>query len=696
MQEKHVPVGQGNSSPWITSGDPLPRHVEENSIRIQTPPGYKRIKIRNKIRNKRRRPKKRLYLLIGICLLLVLLGIALPATGYLVLDNRYHQDLALAQIGEHDLQAATALMQTLPQDPLNTEVVGNAQHDFAGALTSFTRLKSDLVSLPDALTSAPVYGTRLRAAKHLLPLAIEVAQAGLAGCTILSTIAARFHDPLNTKAQGLTTKDIAVLHQNLQQLKLILNQAIQQVHQLSPEDLQVDPRLSKLVSEFHTQLPLIQQGIDQAQAFLTIAPAVLGIDKPAYYLVEILDSSELRPGGGFIGNYGIVTLSGGRLTTAHIIDTYLLDRAFEQTHSIPFPPAYSWFTLSPGRWGLRDSNLDADFPTSARNGETHYVEEGGKLPLAGVIAMTPALIERILTLTGPIQVPEYQETVTANNLMDRIHYHQLIEDAKGGDGPSADGYSSVRKHFTALLGEHLLARVHALPGSTFPKLLQVLSDSMRTKDMQLYFNAGSAEKLLQSYHVDDSIQSPAGDGIFVVDANISPSKANRYLTTTVNDLVSIDNSGNAMHHTIVKFTWTASGPPPNFYGSTLYKAYVRVYTPVNSLLHTQAGWSPNDSGTALGRAYWGGYFAVDYPSTGTITLTWSVAGAAKKDAHGWHYQYLIQRQAGAQQQADLQVVLPSCATIVNKSTGVVAESKQQAHLAQTLSQDAGISIDYTC
>ena len=691
MQEKHVPVGQGNSSPWITSGDPLPRHVEENTIRIQTPPRYTRIKTRYK----RRRPKKRLYLLIGICLFLVVLGIALPATGYLVLNNRYHQDLALAQIGEHDLQAATALMQTLPQDPLNTEVVGNAQHHFTGALTSFTRLKSDLVSLPDALTSAPVYGTRLRAAKHLLPLAIEVAQAGLAGCTILSTIAARFHDPLNTKAQGLTMKDIAVLHQNLQQLKLILNQAIQQVYQLSPEDLQVDPRLSKLVSEFHTQLPLIQQGIDQAQAFLTIAPAVLGIDKPAYYLVEILDSSELRPGGGFIGNYGIVTLSGGRLTTAHIIDTYLLDRAFEQTHSIPFPPAYSWFTLSPGRWGLRDSNLDADFPTSARNGEAHYVEEGGKLPLAGVIAMTPALIERILTLTGPIQVPEYQETVTAQNLMDRIHYHQLIEDAKGGDGPSADGYSSVRKHFTALLGEHMLARVHSLPSSSFPKLLQLLIDSMRSKDIQIYFNSGTAEKLLQFYHFDDSIQ-PGSDGIFVVDANITPSKANKYLNTAVNDQVSIDNSGNATHHTTIKFTWTAPGlTGSDFYGSTLYKAYVRVYMPPKSVLHTQDGWAPNDSGTALGRAFRGGYFNLEYPQTGTITLTWTVARAVKKDAHGWHYLYLIQRQAGAQQEINLRVALPLCAAIVGKSTGVVAKSKQQAYLVQTLSQDTSIRLDYT-
>jgi len=615
---------------------------------------------------------------------------------YLVLDNRYHQDLALAQMGEQDLHTATALMQTIPQDPLNTQVVGNAQHQFTGALTSFTRLESDLASLPDLLTSVPVYGTRLQAARHLLPLAIAVAQAGLAGCTIMGTIAARFHQPLNANAPGLTAADMTVLNQNLQQIKLILNQAIQQVNQLRPEDLQLDPRVSKLVSEFQTHLPLIQSWIAQAGAFLTVAPMVLGVDKPAYYLLEILDSSELRPGGGFIGNYGIATLSGGRLTSAHVIDTYLLDRAFEQAHSIPFPPAYSWFTLSPGDWGLRDSNLDADFPTSARNGETHYVEEGGKLPLAGVIAITPALIEQVLTLTGPIQVPEYRETVTAQNLMDRIHYHQLIEDTKGGDVPSADGYSTVRKHFTALLGEHLLARVQSLPGSTFPKLLQLLIDSMRTKDMQIYFNSGAAEKLLQFYHFDDSIQSPAGDGIFVVDANITPSKANRYLVTTVNDQVSIDNSGNAMHHTIIKFTWTASGlTGRDFYGSTLYTAYMRVYTPSNSVLHTQDGWIPHDTGTTSGRRFWGGYFSADYPSMGTITLTWSVAGAAKKDAHGWHYLYLVQRQVGAQQLMNLQVTLPPCAAIVDKSTGVVAERKQQAHLSQPLSQDTNISIDYT-
>ncbi len=139
---------------------------------------------------------------------------------------------------------------------------------------------------------------------------------------------------------------------------------------------------------------------------LPALPTLLGIGTPAHFLLEILDSTELRPGGGFIGNYGIATFHGGRLTTAHITDTYLLDKPFESAgHTIPYPPAYSWFAhyLAPSSWSLRDSNLDADFPTAARYGESNYEREGGNVPLQGVIAITPSFIEQVLNITGPIE-----------------------------------------------------------------------------------------------------------------------------------------------------------------------------------------------------------------------------------------------------------------------------------------------------
>ena len=43
-----------------------------------------------------------------------------------------------------------------------------------------------------------------------------------------------------------------------------------------------------------------------------------------------------------------------------------------------------------------------------------------------------------------------------------------------------------------------------------------------------------------------------------------------------------------------------------------------------------------------------GFFTLSYGQTRTITLQWTVHDAAKKGAHGWHYAYLLQKQAGAQ------------------------------------------------
>ncbi len=214
----------------------------------------------------------------------------------------------------------------------------------------------------------------------------------------------------------------------------------------------------------------------------------------------------------------------------------------------------------------------------------------------------------------------------------------------------------------------------------------------------LYFNAVPAEKVLQFYAVDDAVAKLAGDGVFVVDANLAQDKANGFLLTTVNDQVTINPVGTAYHRTVISFTWTKAGlTDQDLYGTTHYKAYVRVYVPAGGVLYTRSGWNgPYDRGVTSGRAYWGGYFLLNYPLTGSITLTWSDVGTAHEDRYGWHYIYTMQHQAGALEVMNLQVTLPSCAVIIHSSAGVVTDSKRQVHLAQILSQDTEASIDYTC
>lgn len=651
--------------------------------------------------SQRRQHKKRK--LRKICLLtlpFVLLAVIISGAGvsiveYQTYNAKYHSDIALAQTGVQHLRTAIALLGALPKNPLDGHTVSLAQHEFSAASTIFLQLDNDLKSVPGIGVYIPAYGTRLSSALRLVPLAIEVSQAGITSCNIMSLLISKVSNPFNTQGHGLTMADLAVIAQDVHQIKATLSLSIDQVNHLQPSDLQLDPRIGKIIDTFKNNVPALQSWLDAAEKFLSVAPTVLGITTPAKYLVEILDSTELRPSGGFIGNYGTATLSGGRLLATHITDVYLLDRPFEAAGNvIPYPPAYTWFNLWP-HWSFRDSGLDADFPTAARYGEQNYMREGGNVPVQGVIAITPTLIQRAMQITGPIEVPEYHETVTPQNLIARIHYYQLNPNSGSGSDliPSPGGHSSLRKRFTELLAEHLLARVRQLSSPYLAQFVQLVVNSVHSKDVQLYFNSSIAENLLQRFHLDSAIQSSDGDGLFVVDTNIAGNKANSFIMNTLNDQVSIDAEGNAIHQTTISYAWTNSG---QFYGSPIYRDYVRVYTPPGSMLQMQNGWQPRGTSETFGHQVWAGYFELSYGQIRHITLTWMAPRAAKKDSSGWHYHYLIQRQAGISWQLNLRMRLPSCGAMTNISAGLRATNKQEIAITGTLTEDLNAEIDYTC
>lgn len=642
-------------------------------------------------RNIKNIPRKRL--LIGMLLIIVCSSV-LSGMGSLVYAADYRSDLPGAKAGIQHLQKAEALLATLRQNPFDANNVALAQQEFEAALLSFSKVNNDLQFVPGMATILPVYGRQIHAALHLVPLAISLSQAGVAGCDLLNLLIVRLHNPLNTQVPGITMPDIALITQSLHEIQASLTIASNEVHQLQPADLQFDPRLSKFMQVMRTDLPTLQTWLNSIEQILPAAPELLGIGMPAHYLIEILDVTELRPGGGFIGNYGIATLSNGLLTEAHITDTYLLDRSFSMAgFGTPFPPQYRWFDIALGNWGLRDSNLDADFPTDARNAEANFAREGDNVPIQGVIAITPTFIEHALAITGPIAVPEYHETINSQNLIERIHYHQLVEsEEQPDDVASPDGYSSLRKHFTSLLAEYLFARIHQQMSLKAARFLQLILDSLGPKDLQIYFNAAGAEMLLHNAHLDAAIQTPPGDNILVVDANIASNKANSFITSTLSDRITIDGNGNVVHHTTLQYAWTTPG---QVYGLPLYRDYVRVYVPPDSVLQGQEGWQPRGSSEAFGHQVWAGFFTLTYGQANTITLVWQVPHAATHDTRGWHYQEMIQRQAGVTWTLHLQVVLPPDEILINTLGGIKVEDKRNAILNQLLLENTSIEISYT-
>jgi hypothetical protein len=648
-----------------------------------------------------KRPKRkrtRRSIIVWICIALVLLPLVISGlTLYLKYNAQYHRDLELAHGGVQHLQDAEQLLKKFAKGSFDVTAIGRVRQDFSTALSDFSQLNSDLKQLPGNAQSLPKYGSMLSSALRLVPLAIELCQAGIVGTDALSIVLPYLHDVLDTHGKGLAAQDLATLSQNIDKIQGILSTATTQINHLQPSDFQVDPRIGPAVATFRKSLPEIQMGLQTVRALLNLAPTLLGIGEPTSYLIEQLDSTELRPGGGFIGSYGIATLSSGHLASLKVTDTYLLDKPYEYAgNTIPFPKTINWFAPA-SSWSLRDSNLEPDFPTDARYAEQIYQTEGGTSSFQGVVAFTPWFIQDALKITGPIYVSEYNETVTSQNLVNVIHYHQLSEELAAGDNPSPDGHSSLRKRFTELLFEHFLARVRQQASTAMPQFVTLLLDALRTKDVQIYLNNDSAEALLQQYQLASTIQAPAGDSLFVVDANIISNKANYFMTYTQHDQITIDTAGNVIHNTTLTYNWpySAASKQNNYGGITnRYDDYVRIYAPPNSILLSQAGWQPRGTSQAFNREVWAGFFTLQFGSSGTITLSWKVPGAVVHDAHGWHYHYLLQRPSGVTWDLGMKVVLPICAHITGYSGNLTLD--KHLSLAQPLIMDSQLGIDYSC
>lgn len=615
--------------------------------------------------------RTRLLRHVWLSVTLALLAVACLGTGavsaYSTLQTyraMYQRDMARARDGVQQLSLAKGLAPRLMQNPFDSVARSQACSSFQRANTDFGLIQHDLEGIPAGVSQIPHYGQMVQAARRLVPIASDVSQAGSIGCDALNLVSSRLSNPLQNSGKGMTTQDLATIRSYISQIAALLRNVSGDLRQLQPSDLTFDSRSAVWLSDMQAELPGLQNAIGTATTLLQSAPVLLGIGQPANYLIEQLDSTELRPGGGFIGTYGIATVSGAGLADLWMTDVDLLDRPYEASgHMIPYPPQYRWFQpLAPHSWSLRDANLDADFPTSARYAEQNYHLEGGTIPLQGVVAITPWLIVNAFKITGPIYVPEYHETITAANLVDRIHYYQLGAHSGPDYIPSPDGHSSLRKRFTSYLFEHFFAVLRQRLPTAMPQFIHLLMNAIQTKDIQIYVNVASAENILRQYNIASAIEAPPGDSLFIVDANVVVNKANDFITYSLRDHITVDGLGVATHHATLTYDWpiTAESSRNNYGAASVYRDYLRIYVPPGSVLEGQSSWDFQGASQASGRIAFSGFFTMMYGSSKTITLTWTTPKAATHRARGWQYLYLMQRQAGVTWSYQVTVTLPAC------------------------------------
>jgi hypothetical protein len=456
------------------------------------------------VQNKRRQKRfHRIATTVVLSALLVL--ILMPLGTGLAAYSAYNTIRNVALDGVNHLLAVKSLLPVSKSDPLaalDTGKLQQAQRELSKAESDFLQLQQ-LVNRPDMQSAieqfAPQYSSKLGMAQRLVQVGIDVSRMGneVIGVALLG--ASLFHSsPLASGSTKplITSTDVFNAEGVMVHALYYIDDIRTQMSQVSLKDLPISDKQKTELTSVLALLPKAQDLIVQGQGLIGIVSWLLGVDHQRHFLVQTMDRGELRPGGGFTGMYGVLTIRDGRMAPFSLRDVTELDyngNGVELGRQAP-PEYRSWMKF--GFWGLRDSNLSGDYPTTARLGIQVFQEEGGG-PVDGDIALTPTVIAHVLNVIGPIKVPQYNETITAQNLEDKLHYYQqdfgaiALERQKTGTHNA-----STRKAFTSLLGTLLLDKVRHLPVTQLVKIMQNAVKDIQSRDLEIYFANPLAEAWL--------------------------------------------------------------------------------------------------------------------------------------------------------------------------------------------------------
>jgi hypothetical protein len=329
-----------------------------------------------------------------------------------------------------------------------------------------------------------------------------------------------------------------------------------------------------------------------AESFLNaFVPWLSDTTTTHHILVLFQNPSEMRPGGGFLGSYADVSISGGKVTNIAFHDIADVDAAFTPKIVPPAP-----LQLEEAAFRPADANWLLDFPTSASETidmfERSGLYDGGdaasgtaSTTFDGVVAVTPQVMEDLLSVTGPIDVAS--TTFTSDNLVTQI---QKIVQA--GQAKSAGGGATYPK---AVISQLYPAVFQQLASSTDVQKQEILGLALgwiANKDVMFYFTNPAFETFATANGAaGDVYQLPEnfnGDYLAIANADINSDKSELYVAQDVTYDASIDSSGTLTTNLVIKRTHNGNQSPYWWYQTT-NQDYMQIFVPNGSTLNNESG-----------------------------------------------------------------------------------------------------------
>jgi hypothetical protein len=305
---------------------------------------------------------------------------------------------------------------------------------------------------------------------------------------------------------------------------------------------------------------------------------LFGSDTDRHILLMFQNSAEIRPAGGFLGSYGVLTIKRGQMQNLLVGDIYNPDRLLEAKY-IPPEPLQRLTT----DWEARDANWFFHFPSSARAVKTLLEEspitkEAG-MRFDGVVALNIQVMESLLAFTGPIDLPEYDMVINEDNFLPELQREvETGKDKKPGQNP---------KRILSVLAPKLLEALSNLDGANKKELIKSLSEHISRKDIMFYSESPTLADFFRDTEVDGSVYDLPngfwGSYLAVVNANLAGGKSDAFIKEQVSVQVDVGTDGASLVDLAIERYHGGKGEKDPWWRAT-NQNYLQVFTNLGSNL----------------------------------------------------------------------------------------------------------------